>query len=643
MSSTNPSNRPSPRPSKSRNGCHRCKTKHIKCDESKPSCQICIAQGAECPGYAKQLRWSDKHEVFADRPKKRAKTISEPASNAYRDDANGASKSASPADGASSNGLGSNIGLPADPEASDLSWSMTEPYGFEDLGHSFLVPDLVSPSWSDVQAGNTFLAGDIWGENSTDSALDMSTIVTPPETRTPKAPNGKRKAQVPADSNASSRSAGLLSTFYRMAVPGKVPGFSDQDLVSYYFDHVCAIYSCYDSEINPFRTWVLDQFGKDRTTSLTIQAMAGSHLANFYPHMAAMGIAKRSQAWKSLQHDLPSLRAGKSTADSVLLNLLLLGLSCSWNQSSGLGLQYLCIARSLVQAKLQKECGPNDGFILDALIYWEMLASFVDPVPMLPFNGIKSPELRLPPQPTQRTPHSWTGLASEAVYVLAEIGRILRRRDKNGLINKIDDEWTSILETALFGIETPDVEDVADYNDPKTSKSDLISVAEAYRCIGLIEIYRMNPRLLQSRVREGTMVDILSHLPLSDNTGYQDELDSMLATIAVHVIESIKAVNITSGACRLLPLILLMAGSQLRMPDTETPNSEKHDLVLEARYVVEQRLTFLSRRYPQRPMSAMLDIVKEVWQRAEGELRRPDANAHWLDVVHEKSWQVMMG
>ncbi|KAF7186055.1 Beauvericin cluster-specific repressor BEA4 [Pseudocercospora fuligena] len=634
------------KPSKSRNGCHRCKTKHIKCDETKPRCQICIVQGAECPGYAKQLRWSNKHEVYADRPKKRAKTGPETTGASYQHDRNGTSPSKSPPDLASSNGPVQSTRLPASAEAAEVSWSMTEPYGFEDLGHSFMVPDLISPSWSDVQVGNAFLAGDFWGDHSADSAIDLSSILSPVQTDNSKREIGKRKAIVPADANASSSSAGLLQTFYRMAVPGKVPGFSDQDLVSYYFDHVCAIFACFDSKLNPLRTWVMDQFGNDKTTSLTIQAMAGSHLANFYPHMAAMGIAKRSQAWKSLQHDLPSLKAGKTTADSVLLNLLLLGLSCSWNNSSGLGLQYLCIARSLVQIKLQKECGPNDEFILDALIYWEMLASFVDPVPMLPFSGIKSPELHIPPKPSPRTPHSWTGLASESIYVLAEVGRVLRRRDKKGLITKIDDEWTSILENALYAIEVPQPDDVVDYSDPKTSKADLIAMAEAYRHIALLEIYRSNPKLLLSRVRDGTILEDLNHLPLSENGAYQDELDSMLARIAVHVIDTIKGVHISSGACKLLPLIVVVAGSQLKMPDNEPSGTEIHDAVLEARYVVEQRLTVMSRRYPQRPMSAMLDIVKEVWQRVdprEGESYRADTNAHWLDIMHEKSWQVIMG
>jgi hypothetical protein len=43
---------------------HSCRQK-IKCDETKPSCRQCTKRKVACPGYKRDLRWSDKHEVFA--------------------------------------------------------------------------------------------------------------------------------------------------------------------------------------------------------------------------------------------------------------------------------------------------------------------------------------------------------------------------------------------------------------------------------------------------------------------------------------------------------------------------------------------------------------------------------------------------
>ncbi|KAF2653430.1 hypothetical protein K491DRAFT_515839 [Lophiostoma macrostomum CBS 122681] len=45
------------RQSKSRNGCLTCKAKRMKCDETKPSCQQCVRRRVVCGGYQKDLRW----------------------------------------------------------------------------------------------------------------------------------------------------------------------------------------------------------------------------------------------------------------------------------------------------------------------------------------------------------------------------------------------------------------------------------------------------------------------------------------------------------------------------------------------------------------------------------------------------------
>ncbi|EEH48564.2 uncharacterized protein PADG_04643 [Paracoccidioides brasiliensis Pb18] len=46
-----------PRQSKSRNGCMTCKTKRLKCDETKPTCQQCHKRNVSCGGYKKDFKW----------------------------------------------------------------------------------------------------------------------------------------------------------------------------------------------------------------------------------------------------------------------------------------------------------------------------------------------------------------------------------------------------------------------------------------------------------------------------------------------------------------------------------------------------------------------------------------------------------
>ncbi|KAF2209200.1 hypothetical protein CERZMDRAFT_24034, partial [Cercospora zeae-maydis SCOH1-5] len=355
--------------------------------------------------------------------------------------------------------------------------------------------------------------------------------------------------------------ASLLKTFYRLAVPNKVPGFSDDDLVSHYFNHVCAVYSCFDSDANQFRTLVAENCATSSTIRFTIESMAIGHLANFYPHIAGLGNAKRGRAWKSLQQDLQLLRNGKSSIDTVLLALLLLGVSSSWHQASNLGLQYLFIARDLVQVKLQRnEHSPHDEFLLDAIMYWEMLASFIDPVPMAALQGLKSPDLAMPVRETPITPHPWTGISSEIFFVLAEVGRILRRRVRNGVLGTGDEEWAFHLEKLLYTWSPPESSSISDPGDKRTPLADLILISQAYRLVGLLEIYRAFPNIFWQRTKTCSIPDILSTTP-SNIKCFQSPLDYHLTVLATQTLDLVKPIPISSGACRLLPLIMLIAGS----------------------------------------------------------------------------------
>lgn len=38
-------------------GCITCKTKRLKCDESKPTCLQCKKRNVECGGYKKDFKW----------------------------------------------------------------------------------------------------------------------------------------------------------------------------------------------------------------------------------------------------------------------------------------------------------------------------------------------------------------------------------------------------------------------------------------------------------------------------------------------------------------------------------------------------------------------------------------------------------
>lgn len=631
-----------PNSSKSRNGCHRCKSKHIKCDETKPDCRICQAQGAQCPGYVKELKWSNKHEVHSSGPqppRKRQRTVHpSPTSPSVSNETSLSPGNESTGGRVNSLVAAPQLGLQPSDDIDLFEWPSLEQYGYEDLAFSSALYQPTTETSFETAFSYPFL-GDLseiaHQESEPPQTTGTESIITSDEGEelsSPDVPSNLEKTQ--------SGSAGLLQTFYRLTVPSKVPGFSDQDLVHHYFKHVCPLYSCFDSEQNPFRTLVASTWADSKTISTAIQSLAVGHLANHYPHMASQALAKRSMAWKSLQKDLQLLRSNKCSADTVLLSLLLLGLSSVWHQASNLGLQYLFIARDLVQTKLKNnDQSPLNDFFMDAVIHWEMLASLVDPVPMSPFSGLKSPTLHLPMKPRPIKPHPWTGLLNHLAFLFGEIGRVLRRRQRDGLISTDDEEWVGILSQALTSLVVPEAADVVDFDDPCTASTDLVAIAKAYRCIAFLELYQSYPRLLWDALSEDKLIEDFQQLKLSQQSRNEEELHLNLTSIATHTLQIVKPIPISSAACRLLPLIMLSAGSQVRIPDDVKLDTDQSAELLDVRYLVEQRMLVLSRKYPQRPLLVMTSILKEVWERVDAGL----SGAHWMDVAHEKCWQTIMG
>ena len=301
---------------------------------------------------------------------------------------------------------------------------------------------------------------------------------------------------------------------------------------------------------------------------------------------------------------------------------------------------------------------PNEKFYLDAFMHWEMLASFFEPVAMMSFPGFGAPDPPMPVRGEMVSPHPWNGIAPELDYALAEVGRVLRRRrsrlammsepltEERSQTDEIDEQWSSSLERLLQTIRLPDLGDIEDYGDKYTPKMDLLCAAEAYRFVGMLELYMIVPSLLEARIERGEPFpasNVENFDEPVDDSGYLKSRDSWLSAIALHTLQLIKDVAIHSATCRMHLLILVSAGSQLRLPSATLALDESanphHDRVLEGRGFVDSRMLALSRKYPQKQVLQILDIIKEAWDR----LDRGEQRVHWLGVAHEQSWQTMLG
>lgn len=275
----------------------------------------------------------------------------------------------------------------------------------------------------------------------------------------------------------------------------------------------------------------------------------------------------------------------------------------------------------------------HEDFFQNCLVYWEQTMSFVDPTVTMPsFPGFGAPALCVPAPIVPVHPHPWTGISPEVHFATAEVGRILRRRQRFRRGHPYHDSearWAESLEIYLHALKFPVVDDISDFDDQNTKKSDLIQIAEAYRLFALIELYALYPDLLSRRL---AVPDACRVLGIDPAVHKQSEGPCWLTHIALHIIETIKEIPISSGVSRGLVAILVSVSSHLQLADSE--QAADSDLILSARYFVESSLLNMARKYAQRPAVQATDLVKEVWARLDSGA----AGAHWMTVAHEKGW-----
>ncbi|KAJ5090733.1 Aflatoxin biosynthesis regulatory protein [Penicillium argentinense] len=502
---------------KSRNGCARCKSKRVKCGEEKPHCNRCTRLGVRCPGYVQSLRWVTKY----DEPSPGASSDGKAASPATSQ-AQGPAKLPS---GLSEEVLSfgdANAGPPHNPDPS--SFSLDGPLGLcdnlWDLPGSGSLPELTdlcptSPITSSsaftqaqeavhdfVSSGDTTadlshflsLIGPAHGEEqgcSTSIYRDFS-------------PSAIVRSYPPAPQQSSSRDFMSISRLLNN------PSWT---LIEYYFKEVAALFSSYDSQMNPFRTTVSRLWGSSLAMCRTMQSMAAATLVNDFPQFGPMGRKMRDEAVDIITREAVM-------DDKALLALLMLGQTASWHDPKDLGVSFFNLLRKQIntigsnsheyQNDFIKSSSNNYRFFEEALIYWEMLLSFVADNDMV-FSDDSRASSMGESLVLQRVPHPWTGIARDTQFTVHEVGRLVRRERKRIRSRRFTSqeeitraqvaiEKARELEERLLGLAHPTEAEIVSPGDDETPVWHLLTMAEVYRCIGLMQLYRVFPDLLRNRL-----------------------------------------------------------------------------------------------------------------------------------------------
>ncbi|XP_014552533.1 hypothetical protein COCVIDRAFT_110044 [Bipolaris victoriae FI3] len=685
---------------KSRNGCGRCKLKRLKCDETAPGCLQCKKRNVPCPGYEKTLKWSTKYEVFTPPSHSRAAppkssstsnlntTTPPPKSTLPQNVASGIEALAAVLP-VSKNKMTTTTTTPQQAPTIQTSSAIPSPPSFEEPASNqesstedgdspreyepFPIEDVMLDGFVDaIHLPHEEFSFDPFENIDFDSgSLDDITfgVNDSPLQKLDVIPSSSMPL-LDRDTNRESSprlSRSLLLDLYRLPSPSPSPTSSDDVeslLVQHYFKDVCAIFSSFDSPLNPFRTTIGRIYKDSPSINYAIQSMAAAHLANTFPNMAATGVELQRKAREALEAELPLAQSGQTSATKTFLSIMLLGLTTSWHDSNALGLEYLSTARDLILPKLFSrsrgaEVEREAQFFEESLIHWEMLMGFVteDAMSFSPKSGLRPSVTSRKNAPVARgpngkvVPHPWTGIAPMIHFLFAEVGRLVRKERSMDRESSMDLrrrqenlQNAASLEEDLLAVDCPSVDEVIDYGDERTPKEHFVTIAEAYRLAGLLEIYRVFPSILRKRLGsdkfKGTeAVDLQFPTPRFETPFEDTDMKLWLNSLAMHIIRSLESIPSSSGTFCIQPLILVVAASELRFVssvdffDVHANDTE----IVSAREFVIRRLQEFALRLPNKPLRTMIQLLKETWRQCD-----EGRDAFWIDVMNEKGYHTIM-
>ncbi|KAJ5551361.1 hypothetical protein N7535_000688 [Penicillium sp. DV-2018c] len=605
---------------KSRGGCQRCKQRRRKCDETKPSCQECTNRGNTCPGYQKQnLQW---RYVF--------KESEEPSQLAQ-----------------------------------PIEFSEKAVVELPGIGHS-------------TQDENDNHENEIRDVLNTVFPNDFDQLPDFDEPTNAWPYTNSRPQDV-----ALTKSDSGLSILRQRLAETSVPSFLIQlpeVLVQYYFHTVCNQWSSFDCPLNPFRIIISRLWSCNAAIYFAIQSMSAASLANDFPTMRAMGIQTQQQAIACLNN-----RAHKGSNqmkdDEYFLALLMIGSTTGWHDPSDLGLSYLRAAQEHL-LRQKRQCKKPDSALAkqyplfkQCLLWWNLLAAFVaEELPLLDVEdtaGHSDMDLSVYLVDGQAIPHPWTGSLRHSLNLFYRTARVIRaaktvhrRRPENLDPTLID--LTSMTEELSLREEAEHLErkilftgfsfycGPVDVGDTNTPPSHFLTLAEAYRCTALLQIYHVFPDMLEERLYNNENSDkdnpvpalFLLLFPMATEWSSYSVEDTR-RTLALHIVSLLEQLPSTSGTKVMQPIVLacissdlvFSAGSMLSATTNAIPCLSTMDVeIAQARRKVKMRLSELILILPKLPMQRISDIIHETWDCADSGLE-----VFWLDIMLDLNLETIMG
>ncbi|KAF5577502.1 hypothetical protein FPANT_10382 [Fusarium pseudoanthophilum] len=626
-----------PTHTKSRFGCSRCKEKRVKCDQRRPGCKRCEDTGSSCPGYALNLRWSAKNQLqqksVSSGQKPRTRRGNQPCSSST-----------------SHMNEGETIDITTstlDPLLLFPHFGDTDPMPFPALNASDILgldpsvsqwpfPNLDPSEAITIPDDTAFTDGspslDATGQwkdhrTHTDHSIDMSWLRDEGQ----QSCTDLDKTPLLADSY-NARAPDHHSS---VAIPQQLSNLPTA-LSDFFIREVIPLYCAWDSQSNLMRVVAESSWQSSKVLYHTMQSMSAACLTNEGEPNTAEYIEARLLATVLLCHTASWHDPGNLAKERYHLTQRRV---LEWSSASG------------TQSK------PMVKFFQTAVDYWGMLLSFFTDVSSNPDS-----DTRIGPSESsdQSVLHPFVGMAGETVKTLTDVGnlvsqyrsrassiRFITEDDMNFFKSKVREARS--LEKRLLAYTPTDTSKIQDTGDPRTTLAHLAKIDEAYRCVGLLQIYRVFSDLLAERYNPWDANHIYSARPPS-KVPSKAEKDYWLTSLALYTLGLLRDIPFESRSRCIQPLILVAISSELRrMPQDVTSlgaaDEESRYMgqsiieLAQARNFVKSRLSAYADVLPLRKVSNILELVTSIWSA----LDEGEADVYWLDICTRKQLNTLIG
>ncbi|OAL44879.1 hypothetical protein IQ07DRAFT_225331 [Pyrenochaeta sp. DS3sAY3a] len=668
-----PPRRKRKRTATSRNGCLRCKTRRIRCDEGRPVCGNCLRLKINCPGYGVQLRWSTKHERTKETEVQRA-----------RDEGSGPSWQ-------------KQRQLPVvNTDQGDLD----QQFGVE-IVPGTLLENTRLPLYDET----SWMADATTTAQETDPTYDVESVWSSNIDVLPSA------------------------TFYlsRLEIP-RSPTHLPTILIEYWFRYICPMRSTFDSDINYNRLLAGNTWSASEAVCYTMQTMAAACLAQSMPQLRAALPTLTHQALAATHLSVSRVRSSPQAyvPSDLIFAVFALGTSLHWSGSTSSPVSqqqpWLELAGELLSRWSATVASRQDtlinAYFSQALIYWEMLLAVVGkgsfPRKIAQKRRLRQQRLRraldLTDEPVSdedqdllsfnansdvrgTRPNSWCGVSSEIISVFGQVLSLCRSvilRDQDSTTSTLESASMTLCDISLardiqrdltamdFGILVL-LEEAQGHpvltKDQNTPVDHLLQTAEAFRQAALLQLYLAFEDLVPLAQEQGVMV-------WNGSTGADvvQTREQWILGLTLRLSGLLECIPPGSGSRSIHPILYLSAAAGLRyvetpyagditinsgdifqspLPDIAVPlrqamplldnmfeeplvsvnlghtaGSLSHMEVSKARQTVWTRLSGIQHMLPHGSSQNILQLVKDIWQRYDDASSAADKRTHWLHVLH---------